>query len=132
MRGIPQGRYIWKLRQEMVKLVAEDKVTGREAAQRLFLAPSTLAYWGKAYKESKLGDIGKTRRPLTEVETELARTKKELVEVKTERDILGNQPRTLPGSRSMVLGDETDAVPLPHTAPEPDLESLSQQFLCLD
>jgi transposase len=42
----------------------------------------------KAYEEGKLGDVGKAQKPLTEVEMELARTKKELVEVKMERDIL--------------------------------------------
>jgi transposase len=67
-------------------LVVEDKISCREAAQRLSLAPSTLAYWVKAYKEGKL--VGKAQKPLTEVEMELARTKKELVEVKMERDIL--------------------------------------------
>ena len=88
MKGIPQGRYRREFRQEAVKLVAEDKILCHEAAQRLSLALSTLAYWVKAYKEGKLGEIGKTRKPLTEVEMELARTKKELVEVKMERDIL--------------------------------------------
>jgi transposase len=88
LKGIPQGRYNRELRQEAVKLVVEDKISCREAAQRLSLAPSTLAYWIKAYKEGKLGEIGKDQKPLTEVEIELARTKKELVEVKMERDIL--------------------------------------------
>ena len=88
MKGIPRGRYNRGLRQEAVKLVVEDNISCREAAQRLSLAPSTLAYWVKAYKKGKLGDIGKVQKPLTEVEVELARTKKELVEVKMERDIL--------------------------------------------
>ena len=39
-------------------------------------------------RKASLGEIGKAQRPLTEVEMELARTKKELVEVKMERDIL--------------------------------------------
>ena len=88
MKGIPQGRYTREFRQEAVKLVVEDKVSCSEAAQRLSLASSTLAYWVKAYKEGKLGDVGKAQKPLTEVEMELARVKKELVEVKMERDIL--------------------------------------------
>ena len=41
----------------------------------------------KAQRAGKLGDVGKTNRPLTEVEMDLARTKKELAEVKMERDI---------------------------------------------
>ncbi|MBN2185956.1 MAG: transposase, partial [Dehalococcoidia bacterium] len=49
LRGIPQGRYTREFRQEAVKLVAEDKTSCREAAQRLSLTLSTLAYWLKAY-----------------------------------------------------------------------------------
>ena len=88
MKGIPQGRYTREFRQEAIKLIVEDEISCREAAQRLSLAPSTLVYWVKAYKEGKLGDVGKAQKPLTEVEMELAWTKKELVEVKMERDIL--------------------------------------------
>ena len=106
MKGIPRGRYTREFRQEAVKLVIEEGLSLPEAGRRLSLAPSTLAYWVKAYKSGKLGEIGKAQKPLTEVEMELARTKKELVEVKTERDILKKQPRTLPRSRSAVRGDE--------------------------
>ena len=81
MKGIPKGRYTREFRQEAVKLVTEEKLSLPEAARRLSLAPSTLAYWVKAYKEGKLGEIGKTQKPLSEVEMELAQTKKELVEV---------------------------------------------------
>ena len=52
------------------------------------LPPSTIGNWVKAHKAGKLGDIGKTYRPLTEVEMELVRTKKELAVTKMERDIL--------------------------------------------
>jgi transposase len=88
LKGIPHGRYTREFRQEAVKLLTEERLSLPEAARRLSLAPSTLAYWAKAYKAGKLGEIGNTRKPLTEVEMELARTKKELVEVKMERDIL--------------------------------------------
>jgi transposase len=57
-----------------------------------------------AYKSGKLGDIGKTYRPLTEVEVELARVKKENAELKMERDILKKAAayfarESLPGTR---------------------------------
>ena len=132
MKGIPKGRYTREFREEAVKLVVEDKVSCREAALRLSLAPSTLSYWVKAYKAGKLGEIGKAQKPLTEVEMELAWAKKELVEVKMERDILKKQPRTLPRSRCTVRGDEQGAAPISHTAPKPDSEGLSQRFLRLD
>ena len=51
-----------------------------------------------------MGDVGKSYRPLTDVEMELARTKKELAEVKMERDILKKPAayfarESLPGTR---------------------------------
>jgi len=88
LKGIPKGRYTKEFREEAVRVVVEEKISCREAAQRLSLAPSTLAYWLKASKSGKLGEIGKAHKPLTELEMELARTKKELAEVKMERDIL--------------------------------------------
>ena len=86
-----------------MKLVTEERPLP-EAARRLSLAPSTLGYWVKAQRAGKLGDVGKTYRPLTEVEMDLARTKKELAEVKMERDILKKAAayfakESLPGTR---------------------------------
>ena len=104
MKGIPQGRYTKEFREEAVELVTEEKISLPEAACRLSLPPSTLGNWVKANKAGRLGQIGKTRRPLTEIEMELARTKKELVEVKMERDILKKAAayfarESLPGTR---------------------------------
>ena len=104
MKGVPQGRYTREFRQEAVKLVTEERLSLPEAARRLSLAPSTLGYRVKAQRAGKLGDVGKTYRPLTEVEMDLARTKKELAEVKMERDILKKAAayfakESLPGTR---------------------------------
>ena len=104
MKGIPQGRYTKEFREEAVKMVTEEKLSLPEAARRLSLPPSTLATWVKAYEAGRLGEVGKTRRPLNEIEMELARTKKELVEVKMERDILKKAAayfarESLPGTR---------------------------------
>ena len=68
MKGVPQGRYSREFRQEAVGLVTEEKLSLPEAARRLSLPPSTLGYWVKAHRAGKLGDVGKTYRPLTEVE----------------------------------------------------------------
>ena len=104
MKGIPQGRYTKEFREEAVKLVTEEKISLPEASRRLSLPPSTLATWVKAFKAGKLGGIGKMQRPLTEIEMELARAKKELAEVKMERDILKKAAayfarESLPGTR---------------------------------
>jgi transposase len=104
LKGIPQGRYTKEFREEAVKLVTEEKLSLPEAARRLSLSPSTLGNWVKAYKAGRLGEVGKTYRPLTEIEMDLARTKKELAEVKMERDILKKAAayfakESLPGTR---------------------------------
>ena len=104
MKGIPQGRYTREFREEAVKLVTEEKLSLPEAARRLSLPPSTLGNWLRASNEGKLGEVGKTLRPLTQIEMDLARTKKELIEVKMERDILKKAAayfakESLPGTR---------------------------------
>ena len=104
MKGVPQGRYTKEFREEAVKLVTEEKLSLPEVGRRLSLAPSTIGNWVKAARAGKLEDIGKTYRPLTEVEIDLARTKKELAIVKMERDILKKAAayfakESLPGTR---------------------------------
>ena len=104
MKGVPQGRYTKEFREEAVKLVTEDKLSLPEVGRRLSLAQSTIGNWVKAARAGKLEDIGRTYRPLTEVEIELARTKKELAIVKMERDILKKAAayfakESLPGTR---------------------------------
>jgi transposase len=104
MKGIPQGRYTKEFREEAVKIVMDGSMSLPEAARRLSLPPSTLGNWVKAHKSGKLGDIGKTRKPLTDIEMELARVKKELVETRMERDLLKKAAayfakESLPGTR---------------------------------
>ena len=75
-----------------------------EASRRLSLPKSTLENWVRASKAGKLGEIGKDQRPLTEVELELARVKRELIITKMERDLLKKAAayfakESLPGTR---------------------------------
>ena len=104
MKGIPQGRYTKEFREEAVKLVTEGKMSMPEAAKRLSLPLSTLANWHRASKSGKLSQIGKNQRPLTEIEMELAKTKRELIETRMERDLLKKAAayfakESLPGTR---------------------------------
>ncbi len=104
MKRVPQGRYTKEFRQEAVKLVLEQNLSWARAARQLSLPTSTLANWVKAYNAGKLGEIGKTYRPLTEIEMELARMKKENAELRMERDILKKAAayfarESLPGTR---------------------------------
>ena len=65
---------------------------------------STLANWVKAAKAGKLGEIGQSYRPLTEVEMELAKARKENITLKMENEILKKAAayfarESLPGTR---------------------------------
>ena len=105
MERIPRAIYTKELREEAVKLVTEGGLSIPEVGRRLAISPSTMRYWIKADREGKLKEVGKQQRPLTEVEMELARIKRELVEVRMERDILKKAAayfakESLPGTRS--------------------------------
>ena len=87
---IPKAIYNKEFREQAFKQVAEDGLSASKTARRLSLPPSTLANWVTVAEAGKLSAIGKTQRPLTEIELELelARIKPELAEVKMERDLL--------------------------------------------
>jgi transposase len=87
-----------------VKLITEEKLSLPGEGRRLNLSPSTIGNWVKANKAGRLGEVGKSYRPLTDVELELYQTKRELAEVKMERDILKKAAayfarESLPGTR---------------------------------
>jgi transposase len=104
MERIPRGRYTKEFREEAVKLITEENLSLPDAGRRLNISPSTIGNWVKAQKAGRLAAVGKSQRPLTELETELYRTKRELAEVKMERDILKKAAayfakESLPGTR---------------------------------
>lgn len=88
MKRIPYGIYSKELREEAVKLVMEGGVSMAEVSRRLEIPNQTIQNWVKAYREGRLSEVGKNQKPLTEVETELAKLRRELAEVKMERDLL--------------------------------------------
>jgi len=104
MRGISNGRYSKEFRVEAVKLVVEGGISVYEASRQLSLPKSTLENWVRAFKAGKLDVIGGEQLPLTEVEQELDRVRRELAQVKQERDILKKAAayfakESLPGTR---------------------------------
>jgi transposase len=105
MERIPRAIYTKELREEAVKLVTEGGLKIPEVGRRLSVAASTIRYWVKASREGKLKEVGKHQRPLTEIEMELSRVKRELAEARMERDILKKAAayfakESLPGTRS--------------------------------
>lgn len=88
MEKIPYGIYSKELREEAVKLVTKGGLSIAEVSRRLEIPNQTIRNWVKVYKKGTLSEIGKSRKPVTEMEAELARARRELAEVKMERDLL--------------------------------------------
>jgi len=88
MKRIPYGIYSKELREEAVKLVTESGLSLAEVSRRLEIPDQTIRNWVQAKREGRLSEIGKNQKPLTEVEAELAKVRRELAEVKMERDLL--------------------------------------------
>ena len=88
MERIPRGIYTQEFRAQAVRLHEVEGLTIPEVAKRLSLPGGTLKNWVYAARRDELGKVGKNQKPLTDVEMELARVKRELAEVKMERDLL--------------------------------------------
>jgi transposase len=88
MERIPKGIYTPEFRAEGVKLVDAEGLSIDRAAKRLLVPKSSLSNWVRAARAGKLAEVGKGQRLASELELELARTRKELAEVKLERDLL--------------------------------------------
>lgn len=88
MERTPKGIYTPEFRAEAVMLVEATGMSVARAAKQLSMPKSSLDNWVRAAREGKLAEVGKGQRLPNELELELARTRKELAEVKMERDLL--------------------------------------------
>ena len=88
MTRIPHGQYTKEVREEAIRLVETEKLGLRETARRLSIPSGTLKNWVMAFRKGELQEVGKNQKPFTDLEMELARTKRELAEVGMERDLL--------------------------------------------
>lgn len=102
MKRTPKAVYTKEFREEAVKLAMTDGVGVSEAARRVSISMKTLANWVRAAKDGKLENVGQTQKPLTEIEAELGRLKREFAEVKMERNLLKSLQRTSRRSRGEV------------------------------
>ena len=88
MEKIPNAVYTKEFREEAVKLVTESGLSIPEVGRRLSIPTSTVRYWVLMNKKGALSAVGRQQKPRSEVEMELLRVKRELAEVKMERDLL--------------------------------------------
>ncbi len=88
MERTPKGIYTPEFRAEAVKLFETTGMSAARAAKQLSTPKSSLDNWVRAAREGKLAEVGKGQRLPSELEIELARTRKELADVKMGRDLL--------------------------------------------
>lgn len=88
MEKLPRQKYTKEFREQAVRLVSEQALTTPEAARRLAMSDKTLANWVHKARHGTLAGMDGTRKPVTELEAEVSRLKRELAEARMERDIL--------------------------------------------
>ena len=88
MERVPKGVFTKEFKEEAVRMVTEGGLSIPEVGRRLSIPKSTLAHWVKIAREGGLSDAGKRQRPVTEEQMEVARLKREVAELRMERDIL--------------------------------------------
>jgi transposase len=90
MEKVPRSVFTKEFKEEAVKMAIEGGLSQPEVCRRLSLAHSTLARWVRQARKGGLSTSASKRTPVTEEEMELARLRREIAELKMERDILKN------------------------------------------
>lgn len=99
---IPRQHYTEEFKQEAVKLVRESGLSIAEAGRRLGIPAMTLKNWVYRNKSSKPGQS--SCRPVSDLEAENSRLRKELAESRLECEIIKKAmayyaKESLPGTR---------------------------------
>jgi transposase len=101
---IPKAVYTKEFKEEAVKLVRESGLSIEEVGRRLSVSKSTLWYWVQQTGKG-IPPESHRREPVTPEEMEVARLRREVAELKMEREILKKAAayfakESLPGTRS--------------------------------
>ena len=88
MEKLPRQAYTKEFREQAVKLVIEQDLTIPEAARRLSMSDKTLTNWVFKARHGKLAGMDAHRKPVTDLEAEVSRLRRELAEARMERDLL--------------------------------------------
>jgi transposase len=131
MAQIPRQQYTKEFREQAVRLVLEQQVPIPEAARRLAMSGRTLERWVGRARQGPLTTLGESRRPVTELEAELSRLKRDLAEARMERDILKKPPRTLRRRRGPVRAHEDAASPLSAESVVSSASGIPKRVRCL-
>ena len=89
MSSMPKRVFTSEYRTEAVKLVTESNLSVTAAAEKLGLSIKTYSNWVRQAKAGKLATIDAHRlQPVSELQAEISRLKRELANACEERDIL--------------------------------------------
>ncbi|HYE37974.1 transposase [Methylocaldum sp.] len=80
MAKLPRQSFTAEFREQAVRLITEDKLSVPEAARRLGLSAKTLANWVYKARAGQLSEVGESRQPVSDLEAEISRLKRELAE----------------------------------------------------
>ena len=122
-------QYTPELRAEAVRLVLDQGMTQGEVAQRLSVPKGTIANWVAAAKHGR-GPISGAKTA-QELESEIARLRKELADVKQEREILKKAAAYFARNHSEVRVHEAVVQGLCGQRDVPGVGSLAQWLLRL-
>ena len=105
METLPRQKYTKEFREQAVRLVIEQELTIPEAARRLSMSGQTLSNWVFKARHGQLAGMDANRRPVTDLEAENSKLKRDLAEARMERDILKKATAyfakaQLPGTRT--------------------------------
>lgn len=105
MEKLPRQKYTKEFREQAARLVIEQDLTIPEAARRLSMSGQTLSNWVFKARHGKLAGVDEHRKPVTDLEAENSKLKRELAEARMERDILKKATAyfakaSLPGTHS--------------------------------
>ncbi len=91
MEKLPKQVYTSEFRQQAVAMIERDKVSVAEVSRKLSISQKTLANWVKRARDGKLpmASTGAlAHRGVTDAEAELSRLRREVAQLRMERDIL--------------------------------------------
>jgi len=115
MKAVTKRVVTAEFRVEAVKLVTEQDLTLTDVARRLDVPYQTLHHWVTLAKKGKLAGVDAKRvAPVSPLEAELSRLKKEVAVLREERDIFEKRRHSSRKSRGEVCLCRALATPSPH------------------
>ena len=88
MKKLPRRIYTKEFKEQAAKLVVVSGQGLTETARSLSISVKTLANWVAVARHGEPASASDSRRPVTELEAEVSRLKRELAEMRMERDLL--------------------------------------------